>query len=68
MSNVWLMGDKVMGKVDIMAVLFSLVTSQNVAGSIPEEIFMDIFLPALLCTLGSTHAPKEMSTRNISGA
>jgi hypothetical protein len=36
MSNVWLMGDRFMGEGKIMAVLFGLDTSQDVAGSVPD--------------------------------
>jgi len=38
MSNVWLMGDELIGVGSIMAVLFRLATRQDVVGSIPDSV------------------------------
>jgi hypothetical protein len=38
MSNVWLVGDGLIGKENIMAYLFRFTTSQKVAISIPDGV------------------------------
>jgi len=38
MSNVWLIGDQLMGEGNVMAVLFRLATSHKEAGSLPNGV------------------------------
>jgi hypothetical protein len=66
MSNVWLVGDGLMGEGNIMAVLFHLATDRKVAGSIPDGVIGNFYSFGRTMTLDSTQTITEMSTRNIS--